>query len=142
MTGAGRPRDRFLRRLASRFAGSRLRLGRGAPRHRGLGLVGALPHHGVGLLRACPKEQLAQAANRGVLVFHQVGHVDVRLEDRANQRRVLLVERLLDTAQDLLQLRVVHFDNLRRVSHPATTPGRQVTLTGRVREAGLSLLRE
>ena len=32
-----------------------------------------------------------------------------------------LVERLLGAAQDVLQLRAVHFDNLRRGSHPATT---------------------
>ncbi len=84
-------------------------------------LLCSAPHDRLGLLCACPKEQLAQPANRGVLVFHQIGHIDVRLEDRPNQLGVLLVQRLLDAAQDLLQLRAVHFDNLRRVSHPATT---------------------
>src|SRR5262249_51011222 len=46
--------------------------------------------------------------------------VGVRLEDRADQRGILLVERLLDAAQDLLQSGAVHFDELRRL-HPSAT---------------------
>src|SRR5262249_56302385 len=53
--------------------------------------------------------------------FDQIGHVAVRLEDRTNQRHVLLVERLLDTVQDLLQLGVAHVDDWRRAWHPAPT---------------------
>src|SRR5262249_3418239 len=54
--------------------------------------------------------------------FDQIGHVEVRLEDRANQLDILLGERLLGTVQDLLQLRIVHVDDLRRAWHPAPTP--------------------
>jgi hypothetical protein len=48
-----------------------------------------------------------------VLVFYQVGHVDVGLEDSANQGSVLLSERLFDAAQDLLQLHGINFNDLR-----------------------------
>jgi hypothetical protein len=73
------------------------------------------------LFRARSEEQLAEPADRGVLVLHQLGHVSVRLEDGAHERGVLLVERLLGAAEDFLQSVAVHFDKLQRVSHPATT---------------------
>ncbi len=88
----GRRRVRF---VGVPFAGSEPGIDHRVRRHSGLGL---LPHHGLGRFRARPEEQLAEPANRGVLVFHQVGHVGVRLEDRADQRGVLRVERLLDAA--------------------------------------------
>lgn len=94
-------------------ADSHVGLGHGVTRHSGIGRLGLLTHHGVGRFRACPEEQLTQPANRGVLVFHQVGHVGVRLEDGTNQRGILPVERLLDAAQDFLQSLAVHFDQLR-----------------------------
>ena len=134
VTLGGRRRVRF---VGVPVAGSRLGLGRGVTRRSGLGLPGLLPHHGFGLLRARPEEQLAEPANRRVLVFHQVGHVGVRLEDRANQRGVLLVERLLDAAQDLLQSRAVHFDELRRVSHPQQ-PAERTGITGRFPATGVA----
>jgi hypothetical protein len=117
----GRRRVRFVRCADIGFADSQLGVCRGAVLRSCLWLLGLASHDGLGLLRACSKEQLAQPANRGVFVFHQVGHIGVRLEDRTNQLRILLVERLFDTTQDVVQLGVVHFDNLRRVSHPATT---------------------
>src|SRR5262249_39214838 len=60
-------------------------------------------------------------ADRRLLILHQVGQVDVRLEDRAHQREVLLLERGLDAAEDFLQARAVHFDELRRGSHAAAS---------------------
>src|SRR5262249_1714018 len=54
-----------------------------------------------------------------VLVVHQIDHVAVRLDDRANQLDVLLGERLLSAAQDLPQARAVYFDDPWRVAHTA-----------------------
>ena len=102
---------------------SRVGIGHGVTRRSGIGRLGLLTHHGVGLFRARPEEQLAESADRGVLVLHQLGHVGVRLEDPANQSAVLLIERLLDAAQDVLQFLAVHFHQLQRVSHPAATGG-------------------
>ena len=79
-----------------------------------LGQLGLAPHHRLGLLRACPEQQLTQPTKRSVLIFDQIGHVDVRLEHRANQREVLRVQRLLDAAEELLQLRAVDVDDFRR----------------------------
>jgi hypothetical protein len=64
---------------------------------------------------------LPQVTNRRVLIFDQAGHVGVRLEEPANQVAVLLIERLLGAAQDVLQLLVVHREQLRSGSHPAAT---------------------
>ena len=112
---------RFARFVGVLNAGIRAGLGRGRTLRRGAGDLGFLSHHGGGLFRALPEEQLPQVANRRVLVVDQVGHVGVRLEDPANQGTVLLIERLLDAAEDFLQLLALHFDELRRVSHPAAT---------------------
>jgi hypothetical protein len=114
-------RGRRLRNVGSHLAGGRLGPGRGVRRPSDLGRPGPRPHHGFGLLRARPEEQLAEPADRGVLVLHQLGHVRVRLEDGADQRGVLLVERSLGAAEDFLQSVAVHFDELQRVSHPAAT---------------------
>jgi len=78
-------------------------------------------HDRVGLLGASAEEQLAKSTQRGVLVFHQVGNVNVRLEDRANQLEVLLVELLVGMqrgkpAQKFVHLTGFHFDHLRRFS--------------------------
>jgi hypothetical protein len=92
----------------------------GTPRA-GVGLLRPLTHHRSGLLRTASEQQPPQTAKRSVLVLDQVGHVGVRLEDPANQRAVLLVERLLGAAEDVLRSVAVRVDELRRVSHPAAT---------------------
>src|SRR6478609_5908045 len=63
-----------------------------------------------------PKEAAKEAGlpgGRVWLVFTvQFSAAGDLAEYRANQLGVLLVQRLLDTVQDFVQLRAVHFDNL------------------------------
>src|SRR5262249_52575111 len=106
-----------------RFVRNRPRLGRSAIRPRCIRLVGCrgfAPEYGGGFLRGLAEEEFPQPANRGPPVFHEVGHVGVRLEQPANQRGVLLVERFLDAAQHVVELRVGDFEDFGGVSHPTT----------------------
>src|SRR5262249_38227988 len=57
--------------------------------------------------------------------------VEVRFEDSANERGVLVVQRLLGAAQHFLQLPVVHFHDLQRVSHPAATGSKKTVYRSR-----------
>jgi hypothetical protein len=115
------PGGRRVRFVGVPFVGGGVGIGRGGTRRSGIGLLGVMPDHRVGLFRARPEEQLAEPADRGALVVHQLGQVGVQLEDRADQLGVLLVERSLSAAEDLLQSVTVHVDELQRPLHPAAT---------------------
>jgi hypothetical protein len=121
MTSGRRRRAQWIGLAWVRCLGSQLEVRRFATGSRCLGNLTLAARHGVGLLRACAKEQLPQPADRRVLVLDQVAHVGVRVGDRPQQPVILCAERLLSAAQNIFQLRTVHFDHLRRVSHPATT---------------------